>query len=289
MAHKQKKDPFVPVFFLIGALLLGGTVFILISNLFNVINNNSVKGAEDNSRQVAIANASLKPIGNVTTTAEMPKGAAPVIASGSADGESIYKATCFACHGVGVAGAPMLGKKDQWVPRVANGLDALMNTALNGRGAMPARGGNPSLSDDAIRAAILYMTKESGFDLGGVEKKAKKAEPAAAPAAVAPAVVPAAVTPANEKEAIKAEPVAIEPEPAPAPASVAPVSKAVVKEVPITTPAEPAQKEPVAPTMPKPVAEPKKPEIPPTPATPTIPSAPVAPAPKEAAIDTVGQ
>ena len=264
MAHKQKKDPFVPITFLITAAILGATVFVLVSNLFSTIERNSVKGAEDNSRQAAVADESLKPVGNVTTTADAPAVAAPA-STGSSDGEAIYKATCFACHSTGVAASPILGNKEHWEPRVATGLDALMTTAMNGRGAMPAKGGNTALSEADVKAAVLYMTKEAGFDLGSSDS---------APAKEAPA-----------KEA-KAEPVA-----APVPEKAEPVvAPAPVKEEPATeeAPAKeevPATKpEPVAPTKPEPIAEPTKPETPTTPvepetpATPAVPSAPEAPA-----------
>jgi cytochrome c5 len=318
MAHQQKKDPFVPVFFLIGAALLGATVFILVSNLLTTIERNSVKGAEDNSRQVAVANASLKPIGSVTTTADVPKGAviAPAGGSGSADGEAVYKTTCFACHGTGAADAPMITKKEQWAPRVANGLSALMETALNGRGAMPARGGNPALSDAEIKAAILYMTTEAGFDLGGAEEPAKESTPAKTkedvpaekptvtaptktnaevsaekPVPVAPAKIDEEVT---TKKPVPTAPVKVNEEVAdkkPVPTAPAKINEEVAtkKSAPVMViPAQtnaienaPAKVEPVAPTKPVPVAEPQKPETPATPDTPPIPNAPVAPATKE--------
>ena len=258
MAHKQKKDPFAPVFLLIGIVLLGGAVFALVSNLLSTIDRNSIKGSEDNSRLVAVVNESLKPIGNVTTTAEVPKGAAVSTSSGgAADGAAVYKSTCFVCHGVGVAGAPIFGNKEQWKARVANGLSALMQTALNGKGGMPPKGGNPSLSENEIKAAILYMTKEAGFDLGGGEEAAKKVEP---------------------------EPVAA-PAPAPASAKEAPTADATVKTEPVVK--EPVKEtievkvEPSAPIKPEPVVEPKQPQTPTTPVTPAVPDAPEAPAAKE--------
>jgi hypothetical protein len=148
---------------------------------------------------------------------------------------------------------------------------------------MPARGGNPSLSDGDLKAAILYMTKEAGFDLGGGEEKAKKAAPApaapvgekaaatVAPTAAKTAVAPAA--PATEQAVVKSAPATAIPVSAPLEPAKAADTKAAVEIV---------KEEPAAPIKPEPVVEPKKPEIPSTPVTPTIPSAPVAPAPKEA-------
>ena len=78
-------------------------------------------------------------------------------AGGSAAGEATYKSLCFSCHDNAIAGAPKLGDKAAWEPRLATGIDAIYNTALNGKGAMPAKGGNPALSDADVKAAVDYM------------------------------------------------------------------------------------------------------------------------------------
>jgi len=72
-------------------------------------------------------------------------------------GKAVYHQTCFACHDSGVAGAPKLSDKENWKPRLASGKQALYHSALNGKGVMPPKGGNTSLSDDAIKAAVDYM------------------------------------------------------------------------------------------------------------------------------------
>ena len=63
----------------------------------------------------------------------------------------------MACHGPGVAGAPKLGDKAAWAPRLKLGVDALHASALKGKGAMPAKGGNASLPDADVNAAVDYM------------------------------------------------------------------------------------------------------------------------------------
>jgi cytochrome c5 len=75
-----------------------------------------------------------------------------------ASGESVYQQSCAACHGAGVMGAPKFGDKGQWGPHLAKGKDTLYQSALNGIGAMPPKGGNMSLSDEAVKAAVDYMT-----------------------------------------------------------------------------------------------------------------------------------
>jgi cytochrome c5 len=79
----------------------------------------------------------------------------------AADGVSVYEKNCIACHGDGVAGAPKIGDAEAWKERLPKGLEAMVTTVIEGvqgySGAMPPRGGNPSLSDDQIRSAVQYM------------------------------------------------------------------------------------------------------------------------------------
>jgi cytochrome c5 len=92
--------------------------------------------------------------------------AAPMAASGNtAKGEDIYKQTCFACHAAGVAGAPKLGDKVAWGPRIAQGNDTLYTHSIKGFqgkvGMMPPKGGNMTLSDADVKAAVDYMVAQS--------------------------------------------------------------------------------------------------------------------------------
>mgnify|MGYP002040694543 FL=1 len=116
-------------------------------------------------------------------------------------GEQVFAAVCTACHTAGVAGAPKIGDNSAWAPFIQSGFDAMMNVALHGKGGMPAKGGNPTLSDYEVARAVVYMANKSGGSLpepaAPAEEGAKKeadATPAAAPAAAAAA--PAAAAPA---------------------------------------------------------------------------------------------
>lgn len=82
---------------------------------------------------------------------------APPAVAAPASGESVYKNACLACHAAGVAGAPKLGDKAAWAPRVAKGKPLLHEHALKGFNAMPAKGGNASLADADVKAAVDYM------------------------------------------------------------------------------------------------------------------------------------
>lgn len=83
----------------------------------------------------------------------------------NADGQKTYQAACFACHGTGAAGAPKLGDKANWKPRIAAGNKTLYEHAIKGykgkKGFMPAKGGRADLSDDAVKAAVDYMVAQS--------------------------------------------------------------------------------------------------------------------------------
>ena len=81
--------------------------------------------------------------------------------SAQAGGKEIYESTCVACHGTGAAGAPKLGDKAAWAPRIATGAAALHGSALKGKGVMPAKGGNAALSDADVIAAVDFMVGQA--------------------------------------------------------------------------------------------------------------------------------
>ena len=92
-------------------------------------------------------------VASVTVPAAAPaKGA-----GGASSGKATYDSVCHVCHGAGVAGAPKFGDKAAWAPRIKQGVAALHANAMNGKGAMPPKGGNPSLSDADVAAAVDYM------------------------------------------------------------------------------------------------------------------------------------
>lgn len=78
-----------------------------------------------------------------------------------ARGEQIYRQACAFCHDRGVAGAPKTGDVAAWSARLAQGMDTLYTVALRGKGAMPAKGGNPALADADVNAAVDYMVARS--------------------------------------------------------------------------------------------------------------------------------
>lgn len=77
------------------------------------------------------------------------------------DGEKVYNSVCVACHSTGAAGAPIVGKKDQWTARIAKGEEVLFNSAKNGLNAMPAKGTCVACSDADLKAAVDFMVSKS--------------------------------------------------------------------------------------------------------------------------------
>ena len=96
-----------------------------------------------------------------TQDAQQDAGAAVAVAKTP---EALYQGACLACHAVGVANAPKLGDKTAWEPKAALGIDTLVQSVVNGKGAMPPKGGS-AYSDEEIRSVVEYMLAESG--LGG--------------------------------------------------------------------------------------------------------------------------
>ncbi|WP_104203191.1 c-type cytochrome [Billgrantia saliphila] len=126
----------------------------------------------------------LKPVGQLCLQGEEcgTAAAAESDSGGSgdgADGEGIYGQVCMACHETGAAGAPVRGQEDAWADRVDKGWDTLLDHAINGFNAMPARGGNPNLSDEEVAAATAHLVDPvmDVPELGGEEAAGE--EPAA--------------------------------------------------------------------------------------------------------------
>jgi cytochrome c5 len=107
------------------------------------------------------------PTATATTAASAPASApsapsagapaATATASAGGEGKAVYDETCHVCHATGLAGSPKFGDKAAWAPRIATGTDKLYNAALHGLNAMPPKGGNTSLTDAQVKAAVDYM------------------------------------------------------------------------------------------------------------------------------------
>jgi cytochrome c5 len=103
---------------------------------------------------------------NISGSVAAPATAASETASGStgsgeaADPAALYQASCFACHGTGAAGAPVLGDVEAWTPRIAQGEATLLDHAINGLNAMPPRGGS-TLTDEEMELIVAHIVTNS--------------------------------------------------------------------------------------------------------------------------------
>jgi len=132
--------------------------------------------AEPNAMTPESVAARIQPVGRVEF------GAGGGAAAGTRSGEEIVKAVCTACHQAGVANAPRLGDKAQWAPRLKQGLNALVASVVKGKGAMPPKAGDPSLTDEEIARAVVAMANEAGakFKAPAAAKPAAQKQAAAA-------------------------------------------------------------------------------------------------------------
>jgi cytochrome c5 len=86
-----------------------------------------------------------------------PAEAATESSAEEIDGSQVYNSLCMTCHDAGVAGAPIKGSEQLAQRASEKGLDTLVTNAINGINVMPPKGGNLSLTDEQIRAAVEFM------------------------------------------------------------------------------------------------------------------------------------
>lgn len=148
---------------------LGVIGFLVALTVVIVVIANMITGDEDSEelRQIAYerTQSRIAPVGEVITDPNAIKVSA---SSGESDaeprsGEEIVQGLCSGCHAAGVAGAPKLDDTAEWSSRLdALGRDGLVTSVINGKGAMPPKAGDPSLSEAEIEAAVDAMLKQAG-------------------------------------------------------------------------------------------------------------------------------
>ena len=341
MSYQKPYDPMAKILIAVASVVLLGAIAVLLNNLFTTIQRNSSvvnivnasstteiavqqdvksvtkttekeeKKQENTSDKAADTVEVEQPISQLASAISdniRPIGSADASAKSASStarsGEEIFNGVCTACHTTGVLEAPKLDDKAAWEPRMANGFDALVASGIKGKGNMPAKGGDISLSDDEVKTTIIYMLEKAGIDTGVSASATETPAPAVtaptteapapaviaptteapAPAAIAPtteAPAPAAIAPTTEAPAPAAiaptteapVPAAIAPTTeAPAPAVIAPTTEAPAPavEIPVTTEVPTIPATPTAPTTPETPATPTTPEIPTTPAAPSV-------------------
>ena len=140
-------------------IAIPGTILaatILISLLAHFSNNTVTAPVAAAQPVAAKSDENIKPVASV----EVAKAdAGPHV---DKSGEEVFKAVCTMCHTPGLMNAPKFGDKDQWQPRIAQGYETLVKHAKEGIRGMPARGGNPDLTDGEIANAVAHMANAAG-------------------------------------------------------------------------------------------------------------------------------
>jgi cytochrome c5 len=118
--------------------------------------------AGGSSATQAVSSAQPASSGEISTQASMTAaGEPPSTGAPAGAGERVFNTSCQVCHGAGLAGAPKVGDKAAWKPRIAQGIDVLYANAINGKNAMPPKGGAMSTPDDDIKSAVDLMVNRS--------------------------------------------------------------------------------------------------------------------------------
>ncbi len=161
MEHKNHDQEFMITF---GKVMAGlGVIFAICIIAASIAGGVAVR---DDDAVIAQVDARTQPIGTVVTDpAMLVKVSAAAAPREPLTGEQVVAQVCAGCHQAGVLGAPKIGDKASWQSRTGQGLDTLVKHSIDGIGQMPARGGNPDLSDDEIHAAVEDMLENSGISL----------------------------------------------------------------------------------------------------------------------------
>lgn len=113
--------------------------------------------------------APVKAAAPAATTAAAPVASAapatPAAPAVARTGEQVFNTVCTACHTAGILNAPKIDDKVAWEPRAAKGLQGLLASSTNGLNQMPAKGGDASLTEAELSAAIIYMVGKAGIEL----------------------------------------------------------------------------------------------------------------------------
>jgi cytochrome c5 len=163
MSDEQMNDStFNRLFILMILAMTVLTILLMVLATFASSDVNSRLDERSEVENTAALAERIAPVGQfaANTSAEPAVQAQPVVLTGA----EAY-ASCAACHDAGVAGAPVTGDKAAWSDRIAQGIDTLYEHAIKGFqgsvGYMPAKGGNVSLSDESVKAAVDYMVEKA--------------------------------------------------------------------------------------------------------------------------------
>jgi cytochrome c5 len=143
--HSNNDPNFVP-------LIVGSLVFVV----FIIVMAYIVVGNTQKPIDPAAIDTRIQPV------AKLELAAADAAPAGARTGEQLFQAACQACHATGAAGAPKVGDKAAWAPRLGQGLKGLLASSMNGKNAMPPKGGSGDATEAELARAIVYMANQSG-------------------------------------------------------------------------------------------------------------------------------
>ena len=151
--------------FFVGSLVVFFILYLVVQAVLSNVGD-TIKSATPESMAAEDVVARIKPVAEVTVGEEpIAAPSAPIeettTAAAGGAGEATVTKVCAVCHSTGMMESPKLGSADDWAPRIEKGIDTLYKHAINGFNMMPARGGNPGLSDDEVKAAVDYMVSSA--------------------------------------------------------------------------------------------------------------------------------
>lgn len=153
--HEVHEGPIKTPKQLIGAVVASFVVpVVVIIMLANFVNFGNKEGAGSDGMSEEAVSRRLQPVGSIEIKDASDTGALKT-------GEQVYAAQCSACHATGAAGAPKLADAAAWGPRVATGYEALLTSALKGKGSMGAQGGG-DFNETEIGRAVVYLANQGG-------------------------------------------------------------------------------------------------------------------------------
>ena len=159
------KTPKQLLYAILAAFLIPITVIVLLTQFVGNLKNPS--NSSDAYTEDKILER-IAPIGSIRTEPVMADSSTNEknvnITKVALSGEEVYANRCAACHEAGVLNAPKIGDTAAWAPRISQGLDTLLYSVLNGKGAMASQKG-PLNSDEELKAAVIYLTNKSGGSL----------------------------------------------------------------------------------------------------------------------------
>ncbi|MFW5450277.1 MAG: c-type cytochrome [Methylophagaceae bacterium] len=143
--------------FFVGSIVTFVILFFLVNIILSIMQGMAKNIVAPESMSEEDIAERIKPVAEVYVGEPPVVEAAPIVEASALSGGQVVSKTCALCHRSGMMESPKLGNAEDWAPRIEKGMDVLYDHAINGFNMMPARGTNPSLSDDEVKAAVDHM------------------------------------------------------------------------------------------------------------------------------------